>query len=202
VRLGFFGGSFDPVHAGHLLLAESCREALGLARVTFVVAGAPPHKLSRSLAPAADRIEMVRLAVAGHPAFAVDARETVRAGPSYTIETLRELRLENPADELFWLIGADTLPELPTWREAREILEIATVATAFRPGHDPDAALSALAARFPPAAVERLRSHVVPMPLVGVSSTDLRERARGGRSLRYLTPDAVIAHIGRARLYA
>ncbi|MCU0727530.1 MAG: nicotinate-nucleotide adenylyltransferase [Planctomycetes bacterium] len=201
MRIGCFGGSFDPVHLGHLVLAESCREALRLDVVRFIVAGVPPHKASRTLAGAPDRLAMVRLAIAGHPAFLADDREIRRESVSWTIDTIRELRAEHPGDELFWLIGADTLPELPSWREASALLDLVTIATASRPGSDPEAALQALLGPFGPARVRRLRDHLVPMPLVGISSTAVRSRAVSGRSLRYLVPQAVARHIEASGLY-
>src|SRR3954465_1182869 len=108
MRLGLFGGTFDPIHLGHLILAESCREACSLDRVWFVVAGAPPHKLGERT-PADDRLEMVRIAIAGHPSFEVSEVETRRPGPHYSVETLELVRRERPEDELFFLIGADSL---------------------------------------------------------------------------------------------
>jgi nicotinate-nucleotide adenylyltransferase len=202
MRIGLFGGTFDPVHLGHLALVEACREGAGLHRVVLVVAGAPPHKAGRPITPAVHRVEMARLAAAGHPALSVDDRETRRAGPSYTIDTLREFRAEcAPGDEVCWLIGADSLPELPSWRRAAEILDLAPVVTASRPGHDVRAGLEAVAARLGRERADRLAAGVVPMPLMGISSTDLRERAAAGRSLRYLVPDAVREYIEARGLY-
>ncbi len=202
MRIGLFGGTFDPVHFGHLALAEACREGARLDRVVLVVAGAPPHKAGRPLTAAAHRVAMARLAAAGNPALAIDDRETTRTGFSYTIDTVREFYDERPAgDEVLWLIGADSLPELPSWRRAADLLDLVTVVTAHRPGHDVAAGLAAVAARLGPERAARLAAHVVPMPLMGISSTDVRERAAAGRSLRYLVPDAVREYIEAHGLY-
>src|SRR3954449_10521517 len=126
MRLGLFGGTFDPIHLGHLILAESCREACGLDKVWFVVAGAPPHKPGDRTS-VVDRLEMVRIAIAGHPSFEVSEVETRRPGPHYSVETLEEVHRERPEDELFFLFGADSLVDLPQWRQPGRIVELATV---------------------------------------------------------------------------
>ena len=120
MRLGLFGGTFDPIHLGHLILAEQCRESCALDRVWFVVAGEPPHKRGDRTA-VAHRLEMARIAVAGHPAFAVSEIEATRPGPHYSVETLESVHRERPDDELFFLIGADSLNDLPSWREPGRI---------------------------------------------------------------------------------
>ena len=117
MRLGLYGGTFDPIHLGHLILAESCREAVALDRVWFVVAGAPPHKPGERT-PVADRLEMVRIAVAGHPAFEVSEIEAKGPGPHYSFRTLEAIGRDQPGDELLFLIGADSLADLPTWRRS------------------------------------------------------------------------------------
>src|SRR5438270_9725491 len=137
MRLGLFGGTFDPIHLGHLILAEQCREACALDRVWFVVAGTPPHKRGERTA-VAHRLEMARIAVAGHPAFEVSEIEASRPGPHYSVETLDAVRRERPGDELFFLIGADSLRDLPTWREPAAIARAATIVVVNRPGIDPD----------------------------------------------------------------
>ena len=136
MRLGLYGGTFDPIHLGHLVLAEACREACALDRVWFVVAGSPPHKLGERT-PVADRLEMVRIAVAGHPAFEVSEVEARGPGPHYSVQTLEAIGRDRPADELFFLIGADSLADLPTWRRPGRIAALATIVVANRPGVDP-----------------------------------------------------------------
>jgi len=199
MRVGVFGGTFHPVHFGHLIFAVQCREQGRLDEVLFVLAGRPPHKA----APAArfeQRAEMLALAGAGQPAFRVEELEKDRPGPSYTVDTLAELRRRRPGDELFLVIGTDTLLDLPSWREPRRLLELAALLVVVRPGSPPvDAA--GLAARLgpPPAAPPRLET--VEAPLIGIASRDLRRRAAAGRSLRYLTPRAVECYVHDKRLY-
>lgn len=201
MRLGLFGGSFDPVHFGHLLLAECCREQCRLDRVDFLPAGRPPHKLGRELSPAAARIEMLQLATAGHEAFRVSRFEADRDTVSYTVETLRHYRSQEPDAELFFLLGADMLHDLPHWREAAEVCTLATIAAVRRAG-EPEPDFQTLAEIASPQRIALFRSHQVEMPLVGLRSTDLRRRAAAGQSLRYRTPRAVEKYIETHRLYA
>ncbi len=133
MRLGLFGGTFDPIHLGHLILAEQCREACGLDRVWLIVAGSPPHKPGGRTA-VGHRLEMARIAIAGHPAFAVSDIEATRPGPHYSVETLESIRRDHPGDELFFLIGADSLADLPSWREPERIAQLATIVVVNRPG--------------------------------------------------------------------
>jgi nicotinate-nucleotide adenylyltransferase len=186
-RLGVFGGTFDPPHVGHLALAEWAREALRLDRVLFVPAGTPPHKRRSDLSSATDRLAMTRLAVRGHPAFEVAGLEARRRGPSFTVDTLRALRAAHPGARLVLLIGQDSLAEFETWRDPDAIARLATLAVALRPG-----------ARRPRA---RRRVAWLDNPGLDVSSSAIRARVRAGRSVRYLVPDAVAAHIARRGLY-
>jgi nicotinate-nucleotide adenylyltransferase len=195
MRLGLFGGTFDPIHLGHLILAEQCREACALDRVWFVVTGAPPHKRGGRTA-VTHRLEMARIAVAGHPAFAVSEIEASRPGPHYSIETLERVRRENPDDELFFLIGADSLAELPTWREPIRIAQLATIVVVNRPGiEEVD---SASLPGFGPGSHPLLP---VTIPPIGISSSDLRQRLAAGRSVRYQVPRGVEAYIEAQGLY-
>ena len=134
MRLGLFGGTFDPVHYDHLLLAESCREACRLDAVWFVPAAHPPHKQERRLTPARQRIEMLELAIGGNEAFAVSPLEIERGGVSYTVDTLAALRAEQPERELFFLLGSDMLADLPDWREPGRICELALPVVVRRGG--------------------------------------------------------------------
>lgn len=197
MRIGYLGGSFDPVHLGHLALARACREGARLDRVVLVVAGRPPHKPDRRLAAAEHRVAMARLAAGDDPRLAVDERETLRSGPSFTLETVRALEAERPGDELYWLIGGDTLPELPTWREVETLADLVGFVIAARRGHDPEGGLEGL----PSSLRGRLRSVVVPMRPVDVSATEVRQRVREGRPIDDLVPEAVRRYIEEKGLY-
>jgi nicotinate-nucleotide adenylyltransferase len=132
MRLGIFGGTFDPIHYGHLLVAEQCREQCRLDQVWFLPAGVPPHKLERTIVAGKARAEMIEMAIAGHERLRVDRRELDRADPCYTVDTLAALYAEDPSRELFFLLGADSLLDFPTWREPRRIVELARLAVVNR----------------------------------------------------------------------
>jgi len=202
MRIGCLGGSFDPVHLGHLALARSGRDGAALDRVVLMVAGLPPHKRGRKLAPGRHRVAMAGLAARAHPWLHVDGRETERRGPSWTLETVRALRRERPDDDLIWIIGADNLPELPSWREIDRLLDLADFVSAARPGHDTERALEELIPALGGERVRRLREGVVPMAEVDVSSTDVRRRVREGRPISRLVPPEVEAYIREHGLYA
>lgn len=195
MRLGLFGGSFDPIHLGHLILAESCREACGLDCVWFMVAGAPPHKPANGRTHIDDRLEMARIAIAGHSAFEVSELEARRPGPHYSVETLEQVRVLRPEDSLFFLIGADSLVDLPMWRQPRRIAELASLVVVNRPGID-----------LGPGTVPDLGPNAMPIqrvdiPPIGIRSQDLRQRIRQGRSIRYQVPRGVQAYIEAKGLY-
>ena len=191
LRLGVLGGTFDPVHVGHLILAELARTQLLLDRVLFIPAGDPWRKASREVTSGEHRLAMVRLAIADNPAFDVDEREVRRPRPSYTSETLRELRAGLASgDEIYFLLGEDALSDLPNWHDPTEILRSARLAVAPRGG-----------AAAPPSALTEARVVRVEMPCIGISSSDLRERVRRGLGLRYLVPPAVEAYVREQGLY-
>jgi nicotinate-nucleotide adenylyltransferase len=194
-RVAMFGGTFDPPHVGHLALAEWAREQLSLHRVLFVPAGRPPHKRGPRLSNPEHRLAMTRLAVRGNPAFEVSTIELDNPEPSYTVKTLERLRQQRARSRWFLLVGSDSLDEFPTWREPETILELATLAVAQRP---PDRST-----RGPSSLPRSFGGRVVALgnPIFEVSSTLVRRRARAGRSIRYLVPDAVAAYIDRHRLY-
>lgn len=194
-RIGVFGGTFDPPHLGHLVLAERARDQLGLDRVVFVPAGTPPHKVGRTLSGATARVAMTRLAVRGNRAFTVSTFETRRVGPSFTVDTLRAMRAAWKGARLFLLLGGDSLREFDTWHEPEAILRLATLAVASRPGRVAERATRA-ARRCAPHSILEIEGD----PLA-ISSTELRARARQGRSIRYLVPEAVAAYVRRHRLY-
>ncbi|MCK6457129.1 MAG: nicotinate-nucleotide adenylyltransferase [Phycisphaerae bacterium] len=200
-RIGLYGGSFNPIHFGHLISARSVAEQCGLDRVLLIPAAMPPHKNLPDLAPAADRLAMVRLAVEGDGQFDVSDVELRREGPSYTIDTIAALRADwGPSGEFVWIIGADSLPELATWSRAMQLVETVRIVAARRPGWaEPD--LTALRRVLGDANVERLRKDVIPTPAIEISATDIRMRIAAGRSVRYLLPDRVIEYIEARGLY-
>ena len=198
MRLGIYGGTFDPIHFGHLVLAEQCREQCGLDEVWFVPAALPPHKLTNTISSADSRCGMLELAIAGHPAFRVSRIELDRQGPSFTVTTLEHLKAANEARELFLLIGADSLRDLPYWREPARILELATVAAVNR-GDRPLPDTTELRQSVGPIVDERILR--VSMPGIDISSTDIRARVREHRSIRYLVPRAVEMYINHHHLY-
>jgi nicotinate-nucleotide adenylyltransferase len=192
MRIGVYGGSFDPVHFGHLIAAECCREQAALDRVLFVPAAVPPHKQDRRLADAADRVAMLTLAIGGHDAFAVSTCELDRGGVSYTHDTL------------VLLLGPDSLAQLPSWREPRAILDGWEVVAVERDGLDDVAAVvrdPALAALLGPDRAARMIESPVRMPAIGVRASDLRAAVAAGRSIRFRTPRAVEAYIATHGLY-
>lgn len=200
-KVGVFGGSFNPIHMAHLALAEEAREALNLARVIFVPARMPPHKARMGLAAARDRLEMARLAAAGNPAFEVSDIELRRRGPSYTIDTIRALRRRLGSDvEIYFLIGQDTVSELPTWREIGALSRLCRFTPLSRPGAARPA-LRSLAAVVGREEARAILARAVAMPRLEISASDIRARLVAGRSVRYLIPDAVAAYIRKRGLY-
>ena len=208
MRLGIFGGTFDPVHYGHLLLAESCREQLRLDQVWFLPAAVPPHKQERTLAPAVARAEMLELAIGGHEAFAVCRHEIERGGVNYTADTLSRIQAEDPTRELFFLMGADSLRDLPSWRNPQQICELATPVMVCRGelGQAANAGESFDWSRLETIlSAERLRdirNHQVHMPRIDLSSSEIRARVVAGESIRFRTPRAVEKYIESHRLYS
>lgn len=200
MRVGIFGGTFDPVHYGHLLLAETCREQCRLDHVLFLPASIPPHKQQGRLTPADRRVEMLRLAIIGHEAFSVSELEIRRGGVTYTVDTLTALREQQPRDELFFLMGADSLRDLPTWREAARICSLA-VPVVVRRGDTPEPDFGGLAGLVPAERLLEIRRHQVQMPLVDFSSTAIRRAVAADQSIRYQTPRAVEMYIRTQGLY-
>jgi len=199
-RIGIFGGTFDPVHLGHLIMAEQCREAGELNEVWFIPAARPPHKQDRPLTSFAQRVEMLALAIAGMPAFRVNELEKDRAGPSYTADTLAELHRLHPQTDFALLLGSDCLPDLPEWHQPERILELAELLIYARPSWP---ALTAESLRESLRLSENtaFRMRWVPGPSVDIASRDLRQRAAEGRSLRFLMPRAVECYIEEKKLY-
>jgi nicotinate-nucleotide adenylyltransferase len=214
--VGIFGGTFNPIHLGHLRAAEEVREALGLARIVFVPSADPPLKRSGHdpIAPARQRLAWVALAIRGNPAFSADALELERPGPSYTVDTLRELGRRLAPSLPVFILGCDAFAELASWREPKALLELAHFAVMTRPPADggsladwipPELAADLVLA--PGAQEARHRSagtwlRRVPIAALDISSTDVRRRLREGRSVRYLLPDPVLDEIVRGGFYA
>ncbi len=189
MRLGLYGGTFDPVHLGHLLVAHAAMEELGLDRLVFIPAAQSPFKPGTMPASPALRTRMLRLATVGESQFDVDELELCRGGVSYSIDTARGFTRCQPGAELFWLIGADHVPTLPLWREAEALAELVEFVVIPRPGQ-PRAVLPA---------PYRLR-HLQGWPL-SVSSSEIRERVRAGRLIRHLVPPGVTEAIAGENLY-
>jgi nicotinate-nucleotide adenylyltransferase len=194
--VGILGGTFDPVHVAHLAIAEEVREALGLAKVLFVPAAMPPHKVDRPVSEPHHRLAMVELAIADNPAFEASRLELDRTGPSYTVDTLETLAADAP--DLVLILSAEAFRELRSWHEPARILELAQIAVVPRDGF-PDANRAFLAEHFP--GFED-RATFLTAPRLRLSASALRQRAANGRSLRYLVPDAVAAYIGDHALYS
>ena len=198
MRVGIFGGTFDPIHLGHLTLAEQCREQCRLDEVWFVPAAQPPHKLNISISPAKSRCEMIDFAISGNAAFRLSTIKLDRAGPSFTVATLEQLKADDASRELFLLIGADSFRDLPSWREPARILELATIVAVNR-GDRPLPDCWPLRTICGDLADTRIIN--VGMPAIDISATDIRRRVSEGRSIRYLVPRAVEASIQQNKLY-
>ncbi len=194
-RIGIFGGTFDPVHVGHLVVAEELRHVLALDRVLFVPAGEPPHKPDQELSDDDHRLAMLGLAVAGNPAFEISTVDLDRAGPSYTADTIALLSRDRAAS-LVLLMGADSLRDLPTWHDPGRIASLAELGVASRPGVTLD--VGELVRAVPEA---QGRIFLVPTPAIGVSSSDIRRRVAAGEPIRYQVPEAVEAYIADRGLY-
>ena len=187
MRLGILGGSFNPIHHGHLIVAERAAEAAGLDRVLLMPTALSPLKSPRDIAPAADRLAWVRAAVRGNPRLEACDLEVRRGGVSYTIDTLRELERRHPGARLHLILGADASALLPKWKSIDEVARRVTFLFLERPGHR-------VRARMP-------NQRRVEMPLLEISSTEIRDRLRRGRSIRYLVPDAVRRRLETGRTY-
>jgi nicotinate-nucleotide adenylyltransferase len=198
MRLGVFGGTFDPIHFGHLLLAERCREECRLDEVAFLPAGVPPHKQGQLLTSGVARSEMLELAIAGQPRFRVDRRELSKVTPSFTVETLREFHREQPQAELVFLMGADSLADFSQWREPQEILDLAEVAVVGRLG-SATADLAYYRQLWGDRRVAQISQ--VQIPHIEFSSREIRARVAARKSIRFMTPRAVECYIEDRGLY-
>lgn len=211
MRVAVFGGTFDPVHYGHLRLAEEAREACALDRVVFMPTFITPHKLTESLTPASVRFELVKSAIEDNPGFSVSDLEIRREGRSFTIDTVREL-LKEPDTKVFLILGSDSFNDIASWYQYEDLLNLASFIVAPRPNHPPKPLEQVLpvelASKF--WYDSRVKAYVnsggnsityLDTTPIDISSSDIRERVRGGRSVRYLLPDTAIGFIRKEGLY-
>jgi len=190
-KLGILGGTFDPIHMGHLVLAEQAREQFELDQIIFIPSASPPHKTEQELSLAIHRFEMTKLALEGNRYFSVSDIELKRKGLSYTIETLRELKGFYKDSEIYFLTGSDVLEEITTWRDPEEIYKLARIVIAVRPGFN----------KFDPEHHFAKKSVIVRITGVDISSTQIRQKVRNGESIKYLVPSKVEEYIKKKNLY-
>jgi nicotinate-nucleotide adenylyltransferase len=189
-RIGILGGTFNPIHLGHLLIAQDAVEAARLDRVLFIPTATPPHKKLEGGVSAAHRLKMVRLAIAGDDRFAADDLEIRRGGKSYSVDTLTELKRRYPRADFYFIVGADSLSELQLWRDARRLVKLCRFIAVRRPG------FHGRPARLPGLRYQWLEAHPC-----GVASREIRARTGRGQSIRYLVPEAVARYIQKQKLY-
>ena len=198
-RIGLMGGTFDPIHYGHLVTAEEVRSRFELEQVVFIPSGRPPHKAPEGVTVAEHRYLMAVLATTNNPSFQVSRLDIDRPGPSYTVETLALARHQyGPEAELYFITGADALLEILTWKAPERLLSLCQLVAATRPGYPVERVekvAGELSQRY------QSRVQVVAVPAVAISSSEIRERVRAGRSIRYLVPDSVAEYIYKHRLY-
>ena len=196
MKTGILGGTFDPVHNGHLFIAETARVSCGLDRVIFVPNQTPPHKLSWNLSPAEHRLAMVRLALEGNPYFEVSTVEFDRQGTSYSVDTLQALSMQNPGDELYFILGSDSLNDLPTWHQPQQIAHLARFIVIERDC----CPIQQLRKTLPQLYVER--SIFLENVLISISATQIRQYVQDRYPVRYLTPDGIVEYIQQNQLYS
>jgi len=198
MRVGVFGGTFDPIHIGHLVAAEETRVQLRLERVVFVPAGLPPHKLANHISPVEHRLAMVQLAIASNPYFTVSRVDIDRFGPCYTVDTMELLRDEwGPGVELYFIMGSDSLADILTWYKPERLIRLCRLAVVKRPGYNVD--IKELDRLLPGIAS---RVQFINSPLIDVASCDIRRRVREGLSIKYQVPEAVERYIYEHGLYS
>jgi nicotinate-nucleotide adenylyltransferase len=200
VRVALLGGTFNPPHLGHLLCASEAADQLGLDRVVLMPVFTPPHKEAPEDPGPEVRLELCELAAAGDERLEVSRLEIDRGGPSFTVDTLRELHARDPEHELIFIVGGDMAVSLPTWKEPRAVLELARLAIAERSGALRRDIVERLTAEYGEDVTERL--DFFDMPRMDISSSEIRRRVAAGRTIRYLVPDAVADHVARHGLYA
>ncbi|MEJ7707366.1 MAG: nicotinate-nucleotide adenylyltransferase [Nocardioidaceae bacterium] len=192
-RIGVMGGTFDPIHHGHLVAASEVQAWYGLDEVIFVPTGTPWQKIDREVSPAEDRYLMTVIATASNPRFSVSRVDIDRGGPTYTIDTLRDLHAQRPNAELFFITGADALAQILTWQDARKVFELAHLVGCTRPGTTIDDKTLA--------GLPEDRVTIVEVPALAISSSECRDRARSGEPVWYLVPDGIVQYINKRGLY-
>ncbi len=198
MKKGVLGGTFDPVHIGHLIIAEEARIRLGLQQVLFVPAGEPWMKGGWDLTPAGHRIEMARLATASNPFFSVSEVEVRRKGPSYSVDTMTELTAAEPGTEFYFIMGIDSLKAFHQWKEPERLARLCRLAVLKRPGYSTERVVKDLEGRLP-GITERIV--FVEAPVIGISATEIRRRAGEGESIKYWAPEGVEGYIEKRGLY-
>lgn len=191
MRVGILGGTFDPIHIGHLLAAEQVREQCQLDEVWFVPTYVPPHKAGVQVTDAEQRLQMVERAIVDHPHFRVSRIELARKGHSYTVDTMQSLREHYPGDTFYFIIGSDMVADLPNWHQSERLVASTQFIGLARPGYAKPQLMDYIARRV----------RYVTMPLLEISATDIRERVRSGQSIRYFVPEPVRIYIEEHRLY-
>jgi nicotinate-nucleotide adenylyltransferase len=197
-KIGILGGTFNPIHIGHLIIAQDAMEQFGLDCVKFIPSATPPHKKYEGNATAAQRLAMVRLAIRGNARFEADDIEIRRGGTSYSVDTLTSLRRRDPQAQFYFIIGADSLQELHRWREVGRLVRLCTFVIVVRPGFEPRRVVDP---KLDAATRRRLRQHVLRGHACDIASRDIRARVARGEPMRYLVPDAVLQYINRHKLY-
>ena len=197
LRIGVLGGTFDPIHYGHLAAAEEARVKLNLGKVLFAVAGLPPHKLDEEVTPVEHRVAMVRLGIASNPHFEISLVDVDRPGPSYTVDTISILQeLWGQSAEFFFVMGLDSLVEVPTWHQPQRLIQLCHLVAVARPGFEVD--MSQLEDAVPGISS---RMKIISMPEVDISSSDLQLRVKEGLPIRYQVPEEVERYIREHELY-
>jgi len=200
MRIGIFGGSFDPIHHGHLVLAECCREQACLDQVWFMPCSLGPQKPAGAHGTVRQRTEMIELALGGHEAFVLSKLEIERGDVSYTVDTLKQVKETNPEDELFLMMGDDSLENFPDWRDPKTICELATPLVVNRPGSG-EVDLSVLKPFVSPERFESFEKLSITSPRIEISSSEIRKKVQQGQSIRFLTPRSVEKYIETQKLF-
>jgi nicotinate-nucleotide adenylyltransferase len=200
MRIGLFGGTFDPIHLGHLILAERCREEAGLQEIWFLPSYVPPHKTERTITRFEQRCEMVALATTGQPAFRVERIEKELPPPSFTSETLAELQERHPDNQFSLVIGGDSLRDFATWHNPQKVLELASLVAVPRPGANTVTAEELATQLGLP--VERVRLKLVECPAIDIASREIRARVAAGKTIRFLVPRSIEEYVRERKLYA